>query len=55
LSFHDFQPCACGIRVNDLLKVKIYKNKKIEKRINDKKKKKFDENNDNQVRIQGLK
>jgi hypothetical protein len=53
LSFHDFQPCACGIRVNDLLKVKIYKNKKIEKRINDKKK--IDENNDNQVRIQGLK
>lgn len=46
--------CVCGIRVNDLLKVKIYKNKKIEKRINDKKKK-FDENNDNQVRIQGLK
>lgn len=36
-------------------KWKFIRIKKIEKRINDKKKKKFDENNDNQVRIQGLK
>lgn len=54
MSFHDFQPCACGIRVNDLLKVKIYKNKKNREK-NQWQKKKFNENNDNQVRIQGLK
>jgi hypothetical protein len=35
--------------------VKIYKNKKNREKNQWQKKKKFDENNDNQVRIQGLK